>query len=224
MSLIFNLKEPLSFLSGQHVDVRITAADGYQAERSYSIANAPEQNEIVELGVEILEDGEISPYLFNMKIGNQIEMRGPIGKHFVWNAQMPEPLILIGGGSGMVPLMSMLRHHILNLKPDSKQKIIFLISARTLPRVLYKKELEKIAAADPNVKIIETLTESAPKNWTGYARRVDSTMLLETIGDLKNQNPRTYVCGPNPFVAAVTNEMVALGFDPKAIKTERFGD
>jgi ferredoxin-NADP reductase len=230
MSLFFELPEKPIFKAGQHVDIRLTAPDGYRAERSYSIANAPENAAGIELGVQLLENGEVSPYLFSMKPGKQIEMRGPIGGHFIWDTTIPGPLILIGGGSGMVPLMSMLRHHVNNLQNPSsqgfgeaKREIIFLISARSINHILYKDELERIAARDSHIKIIQTLTEFQPPGWTGYSRRVDATLLQETIGHLPEQNPNTYVCGPNPFVAAVTKHMMSLSFRPETIKTERFG-
>ncbi|MCC2630648.1 MAG: oxidoreductase FAD/NAD(P)-binding domain protein [Candidatus Paceibacter sp.] len=223
MSLFFELPEKPNFVSGQHVDIRLTAPDGYQAERSYSIANAPENATGIELGVQFLENGEVSPYLFNMKPGKKIEMRGPIGGHFIWDISKQDPLILIGGGSGMVPLMSMLRHHINNFKKDSLREITFIISARSIGHVLYREELDSIRQKFPHIKIIETLTETRPSDWTGYARRVDETLLEETIGQLKNKNPMTYICGPNPFVATVTKHMMHLGFAPQAIKTERFG-
>lgn len=223
MSLIFTLQNPISFESGQHMDIRLTAGNGYQAERSYSIANAPEQKDFIELGVQILPGGEVSPYLSTMKIGGQIEVRGPIGNHFIWNTNISGPLILIGGGSGMVPLMSMLRHHMNNLEKDSDREIYFIISARTLGHILYKEELMDIAARDTRVKIIQTITDKAPDGWTGYARRVDRKMLDEITGHLANQETHTYICGPNPFVATVSNEIVKMGFDPKTVKTERFG-
>jgi ferredoxin-NADP reductase len=223
MSLEFELDEKKKFQAGQHMDIRLTAPDGYQAERSYSIANAPEHNDVIELGVQLLENGEVSPYLYKMPIGTKIELRGPIGYHFIWDIFIPGPLILIGGGSGMVPLMSMLRHHLNNLEEDAGREIIFLVSARTIGHVLYKEELDEISKKNPNIKIIETITDKAPENWAGYHRRVDEEMLKETIGSLLNQNPHTYICGPNPFVAAVAKHMITLGFPATSIKTERFG-
>jgi ferredoxin-NADP reductase len=230
MSLKFDLGRPVSFQAGQHVDIRLTAPDGYQAERSYSLANAPEENNYLELGVQLLPDGEVSPYLFQMKEGKEIEMTEPIGTHFVWNTSLSGPLILLGGGSGMVPLMSMVRHYVNSLtntssvNPENKTRdIVFLISARSLEHVLYKKELTEISQKFPNIKIIETLTDTHPENWTGYARRIDQAMLQETIAYILPQNPRTFICGPNPFVAAVAKHMIHIGFDPTTIKTERFG-
>lgn len=230
MSLLFELPGEALFKSGQHVDVRLTAPDGYQAERSYSIANAPENSLGIELGVQILENGEVSPYLFKLKPGKQIEIRGPIGGHFIWDINIPGPLILIGGGSGMVPLMSMLRHYMNHIddplsqgSSEAKRQIIFLVSARSVEHVLYKQELDSIAKRAPHIKIIVTLTDKQPEGWTGYSRRIDKEMLQESFKELMQSASKTYICGPNPFVAAVTKNMLALGFDPTTIKTERFG-
>jgi ferredoxin-NADP reductase len=223
MALTFSLPDWQPFQPGQHFDIRLTAPNGYQAERSYSIGSAPEQKGTIEYGIQLLEDGEVSPYLWNLKEGRQIEMRGPIGGHFIWNISMPGPLILIGGGSGMVPLMSMLRHHINNKGVDAGRKIVFLISARTLEFVLYRQELEKISAENPNIKIAMTITDTQPIGWTGYSRRIDKDMLKETIGGLHAEMPMTYICGPTKFVEAVAKSMIELEFNPHLIKTERFG-
>ncbi len=219
-SLTFEAPDISTHQAGQHYDIRLTSEDGYQAERSYSVASPPEQKNL-EFGIELLENGEVSPFLYQLKNDDQIEMRGPIGGHFVWNTSMPGPLVLIGGGSGMVPLMCMLRHH-LN-QNDLQREVIFLVSARTLERVLYKEELQACQKKDPNLKLIYTLTSSTPPNWTGYKRRVDQEMLQETIGHLKGKMPMIYVCGPTPFVEAVANNLVTIGFNPHEIRTERFG-
>jgi len=227
MSLTFSIapKDWKKFEAGQHYDIRLTAPNGYQAERSYSIANAPEQEGFIEYGVQILEDGEVSPYLWNLKEGRQVEMRGPIGGHFIWNVSMPGPLVLIGGGSGMVPLISMLRHHINNLdtEKNTNREIIFLISARTIDRVLYKDELEEIKKKDPSIKIFTTITDNPPADWKGYTRRIDKEILQETIGHLHAQMPMVYICGPTKFVEATAKNMIDIGFNPHEIKTERFG-
>lgn len=223
MSLTFELPKWEPFQAGQHFDIRLTAPNGYQAERSYSIASPPEQKGTVEFGVQILEDGEVSPYLWELGEGKQVEMRGPIGGHFIWSVDMPGPLVLIGGGSGMVPLMSMLRHHINHLDRDNQRKIIFLVSARTLERVLYRDELAGIAGKDPNVRVVMTITDKPPENWPGYTRRIDKQMLEETIGIFKGQMPMTYICGPTPFVEIIATYMLDLGFNSHEIKTERFG-
>ncbi len=222
-ALTFALPEIGSYRAGQHCDIRLTAPNGYQAERSYSIGSAPEKEGEVEFGIQLLANGEVSPYLWRMKPGAQIEIRGPIGGHFVWGVNMPGPLILIGGGSGMVPLMSMLRHHANNLLVDAGRQIVFIISARKLEYVLYREELAALAKKDPNIRIVITITETPPEGWTGYTRYVDQAMLTETIGTLTDGMPMTYICGPTAFVEAVATAMIALNFNPHAIKTERFG-
>jgi ferredoxin-NADP reductase len=226
MSLTFSLPDWEPFQAGQHFDIRLTAPGGYMAERSYSIASAPEEKDIIEYGVQLLENGEVSPYLWNLTVGKQVEMRGPIGGHFIWSTAMPGPLILIGGGSGMVPLMCMLRHHVNNLEKDINRKIIFLVSARSPNLVLYKKELEEIAARDPNIKIVTTITDTPPPDWTGYKRRIDKEMLAEVFAKqdiMQSEMPMTYICGPTPFVEAIAKHMIGLGFNAHSIKTERFG-
>lgn len=219
-SLTFTVPDITTHKSGQHYDIRLTSEDGYSAERSYSAASAPEEKNL-EFGIELLENGEVSPYLFKLQKGDQIEMRGPIGGHFVWDRSIPGPLVLIGGGSGMVPLMSMLRHHIYQSNQD--REITFLVSAKTLEHVLYKDELKEIKAKDKNLKLVYTLTSQAPLNWNSYTRRVDRTMLKEVVRSLIDKMPMIYICGPTPFVEAVANNLVEIGFNPHLIKTERFG-
>ncbi|MCE9643755.1 oxidoreductase [Candidatus Parcubacteria bacterium] len=220
-SLVFKVPEWVKHLPGQHYDIRLTSATGYQAERSYSAASAPESEGVIELGVEFLEKGEVSPYLWNLKEGGKIEIRGPIGGHFIWTSEMPGPLVLIGGGSGMVPLMSMLRHY--HLTDTSRRPIVFLISARSLDRVLYKEELEELMGKHPNLSVVITLTDEAPSDWVGYKRRVDSEMLQEVLAKVSGGMPMTYICGPTGFVEAVSRNLVAEGAAPHLIRTERFG-
>jgi ferredoxin-NADP reductase len=197
--------------AGQHVDVRLTAEDGYRAQRSYSIASAPE-DQWLKITVEELPDGEVSPWMVEVAAeGDQFEVRGPFGGWFVWDAARTEPLMLIGGGSGLVPLMSMLRHR-RNAGSDVPAKL--LLSAREPDDVLYARELETIGA-----EVVLTYTRRAPAGWQGYARRVDQTMLRETV----LEGARIYVCGPTAFVEAVADELVALGHAPANIRTERFG-
>lgn len=235
MSLTFSIPDWKPFKAGQHYDIRLTAPGGYMAERSYSIASSPEDKGIVEFGVQLLEDGEVSPYLWKLEEGKQVEMRGPIGGHFIWDTSMKGPLILIGGGSGMVPLVSMLRHHFnhLNDPPSSfdntqdsgetQREIVFLISARSYERILYKRELERIGTQNRNINVIATLTDSPPPSWSGYKRRIDQDMLKEILADVKGKNPKIFICGPTPFVEAVAGHMVKLGYNSRDIKTERFG-
>jgi ferredoxin-NADP reductase len=201
--------------AGQHVDVRLTAEDGYQASRSYSIASAPEDLDVV-LTVERLDDGEVSPYLTQeVRAGDQLELRGPIGGHFTWHAEQGGPLLLVGGGSGLVPLMAMLRHHAAQRSPADAR---LLLSAGREEDVLYRDELARL----DGVQVHLTLTRDAPAGWTGWTRRVDPEM-LRAVGPAPDAGPRTFVCGPTPFVEAVANHLLALGHPPAAIHTERFG-
>jgi ferredoxin-NADP reductase len=202
--------------AGQHVDVRLTAEDGYQAQRSYSIASAPE-SEALELAVERIDDGEVSPYLTDeLRAGDEFEVRGPIGGYFTWRAEDGGPLLLVAGGSGVVPLMAMLRHRSA-ARSDADARL--LVSARSVEDVLYRGELE---ALDGGVAVHTTLTRAAPPGWNGWSRRVDADM-LRAVGPGACARPRTYVCGPTAFVEHVADLLVALGHDPGDVHTERFG-
>ncbi len=204
-------------LAGQHVDIRLTAEDGYQAERSYSIASTLDGTR-VELTVERLDDGEVSPYLTGeLRPGDQIELRGPVGGYFVWEPTQGGPLMLVAGGSGVVPLMAMIRTRD---AAGSDAEARLLLSSRDWEDVIYREELEQLGGA--GLTVIHTLTRSRPPGWTGYGRRVDAEMLAE-VGQGLTERPRVYVCGPTPFVEAVAEALVQLGHDPQAIKTERFG-
>jgi ferredoxin-NADP reductase len=197
--------------AGQHVDVRLTADDGYRAQRSYSIASAPEDEQLM-ITVEELPDGEVSPWMVEVAAeGDRFEVRGPFGGWFVWDAAQTQPLFLVAGGSGLVPLMSMLRHR-RNAGSDVEAKL--LISAREADDVLYADELGRIGA-----DVVLTYTRRAPAGWDGYTRRVDRALLEETA----LPGARMYVCGPTAFVEAVADDLVALGHDPANIRTERFG-
>jgi ferredoxin-NADP reductase len=203
--------------AGQHVDVRLTAEDGYQAQRSYSIGSAPGGSR-VDLTVERIDDGEVSPYLADeLRTGDRIELRGPIGGYFVWEPAYGGPLLLIAGGSGVVPLMAMLR---LRVESGSDVDTRLLFSSRAWDDVIYRDELERL---DGNgVRVVHTLTRERPPGWNGYARRVDAEMLME-IGPTPAEGPHVYVCGPTPFVEAVAEALVGMGHDAQAIRTERFG-
>jgi ferredoxin-NADP reductase len=204
--------------AGQHVDVRLTAEDGYSTERSYSIASAPESEQL-ELTVVRFDDGEVSPYLTSvLEVGDQIELRGPIGGYFVWDGGGTTPVLLVGGGSGVVPLMAMLRHH---AALQSKAAMRLVYSARTLDHVLYRDELEKLAG-DPHRGVTVTLTREPSPGWTGRRGRVDAG-LLEEAGWAPAAKPNCFVCGPTPFVEACADALVGLGHDPMRVKTERFG-
>ena len=206
-------------LPGQHVDVRLTAEDGYQAERSYSIAT-PADGHRVTISVERIDDGEVSPYLAGeLRVGDQLELRGPIGGYFVWTPEDHRPLLLAGGGSGIVPLMAMLRARV---AAGSDVPVRLLVSARSIDEIIYRAELDSIASANPGVEIRPTLTRAQPPGWTGYGRRVDREMLAEIAWPVE-QMPRSFACGPTGFVEAVASGLVDLGHEPGNIRTERFG-
>jgi ferredoxin-NADP reductase len=204
--------------AGQHIDVRLTAEDGYQAQRSYSIASAPEDERLV-LTVERLDDGEVSPYLVGeLRPGDKLELRGPVGGYFVWEELLGGPLLLVGGGSGVVPLRAILRHH---RAVESTVPARLLYSARTLDAVIYHDELAQFTD-DDGVEIHFTLTRAQPEGWRGYARRIDKE-LLEDVSWPPSQRPLIYVCGPTAFVETAASALVGLGHEPTRIRTERFG-
>jgi ferredoxin-NADP reductase len=204
--------------AGQHVDVRLTAEDGYQAQRSYSIASAPEDERLV-LTVERLADGEVSPYLVGeLRPGDKLELRGPVGGYFVWEEALGGPLFLVGGGSGVVPLRAILRHH---RAVESTVPARLLYSARTLDDVIYHDELAQFDDDDA-VEIHFTLTRTQPEGWRGYGRRIDQE-LLEDVSWPPSQRPLIYVCGPTAFVETAASALVGLGHEPARIRTERFG-
>jgi ferredoxin-NADP reductase len=203
--------------TGQHVDIRLTAEDGYQVERSYSIASAPQGNR-VELTVERLDDGEVSPYLTDeLRAGDKLELRGPVGGYFVWEPSVGGPVLLVGGGSGVVPLMAMIRERAAS---GSDVDMRLLLSSRTWEDVIYRDEIMRLE--DGRLTVAHTLTRSQPDGWNGYARRVDAEMLTE-VGPGSSDRPHVYVCGPTPFVEAVATALVGLGHEPQCVKTERFG-
>jgi ferredoxin-NADP reductase len=205
-------------LAGQHVDVRLTAEDGYQAQRSYSIASAPEDSDLM-LTVERLEDGEVSSYLVGeLRRGDELELRGPIGGYFVWERSLGGPLLLLAGGSGIVPFRSMLRH-----RATGEQATVarLLYSARSLSEVIYREELERLAA-DQGAEISFTLTRESPDGWTGYRGRIDQA-LLEQFAFAPDERPLIYVCGPSAFVETAAESLVKSGHDPRIVRTERFG-
>ncbi len=204
-------------LPGQHVDLRLTAEDGYQAQRSYSIANPPE-GENVTITVELVDNGEVSSYVHEeLRVGDRIELRGPIGGYFVWEPARGGPLQLVGGGSGLVPLMAMARSLARAAVPAR-----MLVSARTQEDLIYRQELSQLPTEIPDLRVDYTLTRSQPDGWKGYARRVDRAMLGETTFD-SGQNPQIFVCGPTGFVESVATILRELGHPPERIRTERFG-
>jgi len=205
--------------AGQHVDVRLTAEDGYQAQRGYSIASAPEDGRLALL-VERLEDGEVSPYLTDeLRVGDHLELRGPIGGWFVWEAGDGGPLLLVAGGSGIVPLAAMIRHR---AAARSDTPVRLLYSSRSYEDVIYREELDQLASDDENLQVFHALTRSQPPGWEGFARRIDEEMLAE-VAPPPEEGPLAFVCGPTPLVESVAAALVGLGHDPARVKTERFG-
>jgi ferredoxin-NADP reductase len=218
-SLFLEAAEWPGHLPGQHVDVRLTGEDGYQAQRSYSIAS-PAEDEFVALTVERVENGEVSPYLVDeIRNGDQFELRGPIGGYFVWTVAMGGPLCLIAAGSGIAPLMAMLRHRDTQ---SARIPAVLLYSARSVEDVIYRKETEAMARRDPDLRVVGALTRQQPEGWTGYRRRIDKPMLADACFP-PERKPKIYVCGPTPFVEDVSSFLVELGHDAVTIKTERFG-
>jgi ferredoxin-NADP reductase len=217
-TLVLDVPDWPGHVAGQHVDVRLTAEDGYQAQRSYSIASAPE-DVLLALTIERIDDGEVSPYLTDeLRAGDDLEIRGPVGGHFTWSADQGGPLLLVAGGSGLVPLMAMLRHH------DARRSDVdarLLLSARAWDDVLYRDELER-RGEQGAVAVRVTLTRSRPTGWTGFDGRVDAAM-LEAVGPGAAAEPRVFVCGSTAFVERVADLLVELGHRPAAIRAERFG-
>jgi ferredoxin-NADP reductase len=216
-TIAFDVADWAGHRAGQHVDVRLTAEDGYQAERSYSIASAPNCTRL-ELTVVRIADGEVSPYLADeLKPGDRIELRGPVGGYFVWEPPQGGPLLLVAGGSGIAPLMAMIR---LRAAAGSDVDTRLLFSSRGWDDVIYREELGRLNGN--GLTVVHTLTSSQPQGWTGYARLVDAEMLAE-VGPSPAERPRVYVCGPTPFAEAVAAALVSLGHAPNGIKIERFG-
>ena len=222
-SLILDVPNWTTHLAGQHVDVRLTAEDGYQAQRSFSIASPPGDKHLM-LTVERIEGGEVSPYLTDeLRVGDRVELRGPIGGYFVWDARDGKndgsPLFLVAGGSGIVPLMAMIRHR---ANSENRVPARLLYSSHSYEEVIYREELEHISANDASLRVVHTLTRRRPPNWTGYARRIDRAMLADTAWR-PAEKPLAFTCGPTAFVETVATYLGELGYEPGRIKTERFG-
>jgi ferredoxin-NADP reductase len=214
-TLVLDVPDWAGHVAGQHVDVRLTAEDGYQAQRSYSIASAPEDRRLA-LTIERIDDGEVSPYLAGeVRAGDEFEIRGPVGGHFTWRVQDGGPLLLVAGGSGLVPLMAMLRHR---AAQGNDVDARLLLSARSLEDVFYRDELSAL----DGVRVSYTLTRERPADWSGYDRRVDAEMLAE-VGPAASEDPRIFVCGPTAFVEQAAESLLSLGHEPGGIRTERFG-
>jgi len=208
--------------AGQHVDVRLTADDGYQAQRSYSIASEPSRPTLA-ITIERLDDGEVSPYLTDaLGVGDRVELRGPIGGYFVWEPTMGGPLFLVAGGSGIVPLMAMLRTRA-SVPADVRAAApaTLLYSSRSWEDVIYGDEVMRLAD-DPTVRVVQTLTRSQPAGWKGFSRRIDADMLAEVAPE-PSLHPHVFVCGPTALVESVAQMLVEMGHEPARVKTERFG-
>ncbi len=219
-SLTLALPEWAGHRAGQHVDLRLTAEDGYSVERSYSIASEPERAGEVDITVERIPGGEVSPFLHEVVVpGDRLEVRGPIGGYFVWEASLGGPLLLVAGGSGVVPLMAIARHR---ARSRAAIPARLLFSSRGPEEIIYRDELDRFAAAGDGFEVLHTLTRQQPPGWTGYARRIDEPMLAEVIEPLGSA-ARAYACGPTALVETVANGLVRLGLPPDRIRTERFG-
>jgi ferredoxin-NADP reductase len=206
--------------AGQHLDLRLTAEDGYSVERSYSIASEPERTGEVDIAVERITGGEVSPFLHEIVVpGDRLEVRGPIGGYFVWDADLGGPLLLVAGGSGVVPLMAIARHRARAAAPVRAR---LLFSSRGPDEIIYRDELVRLAAAGVGFEVLHTLTRQQPPGWKGYARRIDEQMLADVLEPL-GAATRAYACGPTALVETVANGLVRLGLSPDRIRTERFG-
>jgi ferredoxin-NADP reductase len=220
-SFFFRPERPFDFLAGQHVEVRLTAPDGYQARRAYSIASAPMTGDVIELGIEKLENGEVSPYFHEVaEIGDDVELRGPIGGHFIWREEEGGPLLLVGGGSGVVPLLSIVRHR---ARTGSAAPILLLFSARTRADMPFIEELEGIAAKAGGLQLVETLTRETPANPDVFSRRIDAAMIADCLKRLPGSPLRVYVCGSNGFVNTAADGVIAAGVPAEIVRTERYG-
>jgi ferredoxin-NADP reductase len=217
-TIMLELPDWAGHRAGQHVDVRLTAEDGYEAQRSYSIASAPEDGHLA-LTVERLDDGEVSPYLVDvLRPGDELELRGPVGGYFVWEESLGGPLLLIAGGSGVVPLRAMLRHR---SAVQSSVPTRLLYSSRSLDDVIYRRELlSDESGGQADVRI--ALTRQWPDDWQGYRGRIDREVLEEAAWS-PEERPLVYICGPTSFVEAVAESLVAVGHEPGRVRTERFG-
>lgn len=220
-SFFFTLATPFTFVAGQHVDVRLTAADGYRAMRSYSIASAPGDDTTIELAIELLDDGEVSSFFHEVAmVGDAIEMRGPLGGYFLWPASGSEPVLLAGGGSGVVPLMSMIRHR---RAIGETRPCVLLYSARTMRDVLYCDELLELDGYRDGFSLVLTLTRERATRAGDFSRRIDADLVLEALARLPERPAVAYVCGSNAFVNTATDGVLSAGVSERVIRTERYG-
>jgi ferredoxin-NADP reductase len=220
-SFFFDLPRPLMFTAGQHVDVRLTAPDGYRAMRSYSIASSPEVSTKIELAIELLDNGEVSPFFHDVvRVGDAIDLRGPLGGHFIWTEKDGGPLLLLGGGSGVVPLMCMLRHR---KAVNSDVSTLLLLSARTWEDVLFRDELLQLAERQDGFRLVLALTRDAPRRKSDYGRRVDPAMMAEVLMRIPSPPRLVYACGANQFVDSAVDSAIQAGIPQDIIRTERYG-
>jgi ferredoxin-NADP reductase len=220
-SFIFALSEPFAYRAGQHVDVRLTAPDGYKAMRSYSIASAPSASARIELAIELLENGEVSLFFHETAVvGDEIEVRGPLGGHFVWTKDDGGPLLMVAGGSGVVPLMSMIRYR---HAAASAVPTLLLLSARSWVDVLYRDELFDLSAQGTGLDVVLTLTREAPRRPKDYGRRVDSLMMTDVLARLPVAPRHVFICGANAFVNAAADGALEAGVPASVVRTERYG-
>ena len=220
-SIFLALDEPMAFVPGQHLDIRLVAPDGYEARRSYSIASAPERPDVLELAVDRLDDGEVSPFIHDeLRVGDEIEVRGPIGGHFIWTVADPAPVLMVGGGSGIVPLTSMIRHHAIR---QSEKRIVLVASARTAADLPYLDELEALDRRGSGFAFLPTLTREAEAVPGCRLGRIDRSMLSDALLACGSPLQVCFVCGNNTFVEAIGAVLLDLAVAPKRIRTERYG-
>ncbi len=220
-SFFFTPSQPFSFRAGQHVEVRLTAPNGYRAQRPYSIASAPEDRDDIELAIEKLATGEVSPFFHEVaQAGDEVELRGPIGGHFVWQNADGGPVLLAGGGSGVAPLMSMVRHH---ARQRSGVPMLLLLSARSWQDVIFREELLALDQEQGAFKLVLTITREAPRREGDYGRRIDAPMIGEVSRQMPSPLRHVYICGSNPFVSIASEAMIGAGVEPGSIRTERYG-
>ena len=220
-SFFFALSRPFAYRAGQHVDVRLTAPDGYQARRSYSIASAPESGATIELAIEKLDDGEVSPFFHDVAaIGDEVELRGPLGGHFIWPDVDGGPVLLVGGGSGVVPLMAMVRHR---ARRNSSVPVALVFSARVWDEVIFRDELVALDDRKDGFDLVLTLTREAARRPADYSRRVDVAMMVQSMAHLPGPPDIAFVCGSNAFVSAAAQALIDAGVAAEIIRTERYG-
>jgi len=220
-SFFLRLAKPFAHIAGQHVDVRLTARDGYSAMRSYSIASAPNMSATIELAIERLPDGEVSQFFHGVAaIGDEIELRGPLGGHFLWPDPVMDPVLLIGAGSGLAPLMAMVRQR--RARAQTVPTAL-LLSARTAEDVLFSNELHSIETDDPAFVLALAITREEPVRASDFARRIDVSMVQEVLARLRGRPTQVFVCGSNGFVNIATDGALLAGLDPSIVKTERYG-